>query len=158
MGGLLLPFDGAVDGGDVGFELAPPLRRGRRFPFGLGLPLSGCLLRESAPLQFGLGFPGCFPSRAGVGGPCLVAGVGGFELLAAGGQVARERSRGRRSGRVVPDLGVGGLLPGVGLGPGGKPQVPGDVRRGGGYGAVPVEDPGLELTVGHAARDFGFVA
>jgi hypothetical protein len=76
-GGLLLALKGAVDGGEVGFELAPPLRRGLWFVFGLGVPLSGCLLRELAPLQLGPGFPGCFPPAAGAGGPCLVAGVRG---------------------------------------------------------------------------------
>ena len=67
--------------------------------FGFGLLLPGCLLRESAPLQLGAGFPGCFPPAAGVGGPCLVAGVRGFELLALGRQVAGERRRVRRSDR-----------------------------------------------------------
>ena len=67
-GGLLLALEGAVDGGEVGFELAPPLRRGLWFVFGLGVPLSGCLLRELAPLQLGPRFPGCFPPAAGVGG------------------------------------------------------------------------------------------
>ena len=154
----MLALDGPVHGGEVGFELAPPLHHGLRFAFGLGLPLSGCLLREPAPLQLGPGFPGCFPPAAGVGGPCLVAGVRGFELLALGGHVAGERLGVRRSGLVVPDLGVGGLLPGVGFGLGGEPQFPGDVGRGAGQGAVPVEDPGLELALGHAADDLGFVA
>ena len=158
MAAWLLALEGPVDGGEVGFELAPPLRRGLWFLFGLGVPLSGCLLRELAPLQFGPGFPGCFPPAAGAGGPFLVAGVRGFELLALGGQVPGERRRVRRSGRVVPDLGVGGLLPGVGFGLGGEPQFPGHVRRGAGQGAVPVEDPGLQLALAHAADDLGFVA
>ena len=50
--------------------------------------------------------------------PMSRSGPGGFEPLAAGRQVTGERLRTRRSGRVVPDLGVGGLLLGVGLGPG----------------------------------------
>jgi hypothetical protein len=97
----MLAFEGPVYGAEVGFELAPPLHHSRRFPFGLGLPLFGCLLRESAPLQFGPGFPGCFPPRAGVGGPYLVAGVRGFELLALSGHVAGERLHARPAGRVV---------------------------------------------------------
>jgi hypothetical protein len=116
------------------------------------------VLREAAPLQLDSGFPGCFPPVAGVGGPCLVAGVGGFELLALGCHVARERRRARRSGLVVLDLGVGGLLPGVGFGLGGEPQLAGDVGRGPDEGAILVEDPGFELAVGHAAGDLGFVA
>ena len=120
-GGLVLALDGPVHGGEVGFELAPPIDHGLRSVFGFGLPLSGCLLRELPPLQFGFGSPACFPPAAGVSGPCLVAGVRGFELLALGGHVAGERRRTCPSGLVTPDFGVGGLLPGVGLGLGGEP-------------------------------------
>jgi hypothetical protein len=67
-------------------------------------------------------------------------------LLALGCHVARERRRARRSGLVMLDLGVGGLLPGVGFGLGGEPQLAGDVGRGADEGAIPVEDPGFELT------------
>jgi hypothetical protein len=56
-GGLVLALDGPVHRGKVDFELAPPPRRVLRLVFGLGLPLSGCLLRELAPLQLGPGFP-----------------------------------------------------------------------------------------------------
>jgi hypothetical protein len=58
---------------------------------GFGLPVFCCLLPESAPLQLGFGLAGCFSPAGRAGGPCLVAGVGGFELLALGGQVAGER-------------------------------------------------------------------
>jgi hypothetical protein len=88
--GLLLAFDGPVEGSDVGFELAPPVHRGLRFACDFGLPLSGCPLGELAPVQFGLGFPGCFPPAAGADSPFLVAGVRGFELLALGRLVARK--------------------------------------------------------------------
>jgi hypothetical protein len=118
--GLALALDGPVHR-EVGFELAPPLHHGLWFVFGLGLPLSGCLMRELPPLQLGPGFPGCFPPAAGVDGPFLVAGVRGFELFAPGRRVPGERRRARRFGRVVPDLGVGGLLPGVSLGLRGEP-------------------------------------
>ena len=59
---------------------------------------------------------------------------------------------------VVPDVGVGGLLPGVGLGLGGEPELAGDVGRGAGLGAFGVEGAGFELAAGHAADDGGFVA
>ena len=55
--GPLLAFEGPVHRGEVGFELAPPFRRGLWLVFGSGLPLSGCVLRELAPLQLGLAFP-----------------------------------------------------------------------------------------------------
>jgi len=80
----VLALDGPVDGGEVGFELAPPLHDGLRFLFGFGLPLLCCLLCELPPLPFGPGLSGCFPSVAGAGGPCLVAGVRRFEMPAPG--------------------------------------------------------------------------
>jgi hypothetical protein len=46
--GPVLAFDGPVDGGEVRFELAPPLHHGPRLPFGLGLPLSDCQLHKTA--------------------------------------------------------------------------------------------------------------
>ena len=53
---------------------------------------------ESAAFQLGLGFCGGFPDARGRGGPFLVAGVGGFELLAFGGDLAGERLRVRGLG------------------------------------------------------------
>jgi hypothetical protein len=150
--GLVLALDGPFHRGEAGFQLAPPLDDGSRFSFGLGLPLFCCLLRELPPLQLGPGFPGCFPPAAGADSPFLVAGVRGFELLSLGRQLAGERLGACRSGRAVPHLGVGEFLPGVGFGLRGEPQFPGEVRRGAGQGAVPVEDPGLELAVGRLVR------
>ena len=59
----------------VGFELAAPLQQGLRFPFGLGPPLPGGVLREPAPLQLGPCYPGRFPPAAGVDSPPFVAGA-----------------------------------------------------------------------------------
>ena len=113
---------------------------------------------EPAALEFGSDFGGCFPGAGGGGGPLLVAGVGGFKLLALGGELAGERLRVYGLGVVVARGGIGGLLPGVGFGLGGEPELAGDVGWGAGLGAFGPESAGLELAVGHAADDFGFVA
>jgi len=52
-------------------------------------------------LQFGGGFPGCFPGGVGVGGPLLVACVVGFETLAFGGQLGGEGCGAGRAGVVM---------------------------------------------------------
>ena len=49
------------------------------------------------------------------------------------------------------------MLPSVGFGLCGEPEFAGDVGRGAGQAAFCVKDPGLELAVGHAADDLGFV-
>ena len=54
-------------------------------------------------------------------GPCLVLRVAGFELLPSGGELAGECAGAGGFGGVVADLGVGGLLAGVGFGVGGGP-------------------------------------
>ena len=59
---------------------------------------------------------------------------------------------------VVLGLGVGGLLEGVGFGLRGEPQLAADVGRGGGAGALAVEDSCFELAAVQAADDVGFVA
>jgi hypothetical protein len=52
----------------------------------------------------------------------------------------------------------GSLLPGVGFGLGGEPELGGYVGRGGDLGAFGVQDAGFEIAVAHAADDVGFVA
>ena len=96
----------------------------------------------------------------------MIRSAGGLEA-GFGGIVGREHQLDPQLGsgdldggveRVSPDVGVGGLLPCVGLGLRDEPQFPGDVGRGAGQGAVPVEDPGLELAAGHAPHHLRFVA
>ena len=128
---------GAFDGLEICLELAPPSgRRLRlvvglrlRFPVGLGVP---------AALEFGAGFPGCFPGGVGVGGPLLVSGVADFEPLPFGDQLRGEGTGAGRTGFVVLGLGVRGLLQGVGFDLRGEAQWPAYVRRGGGLGAFAV--------------------
>jgi hypothetical protein len=154
----VLALKGPVHRGEVGFEPTPQFRRGLWLVFGLGVLLPGCLLSEIASFQLSPGFSGCVPPAACVGGPCLGAGVGGFELLAAGRQVAGERRRACGSGRVVLDVGVGGLLPGVGFGLGGEPQFPGHAGLGGAAFGCFLEQP-AELDVGLLlGSDRGFQA
>jgi len=157
-GGLVLTLEGPVYGGEVGFELAPPPHHGLWLTVGFSLLLFRSLLREPAALQLGPGLSGCFPSGAGAGGPFLITGVRGFHVLALGRHVAGKGFRIGRSGRVVLDIGVGGLMPGVSLGLRSKTQFPRHVGRGAGKSAFPVEDPGLQLALGHEADGLRLVA
>ena len=84
IGGLVLAIEGAVCRGEVGFELPPPSGQGRRFASWLRLLLFGRVPGESATFQLGLGLGGLFPGARGSGGPFLVTGVEGFELLVFG--------------------------------------------------------------------------
>ena len=59
---------------------------------------------------------------------------------------------------VVSGGGVGYLLPGVGFGLGGEPELAGYFRRGGDLGAFGIQNAGFEFAAGHAAHDVGFVA
>jgi len=155
--GLVLTGDGGFGGFGIGLEPARPSGRRLRLVFGLrmwfavgpGVPSS---------LQLGCGFPGCFPGSAGVGGPLLVPGVAGFEALAFGGQLRGEGGGGGRADVVVLDVGVGGLPAGVGFGLGGKSQLPADVGRGGGAGALALEGSRFEFAAVQAADDVSLVA
>jgi hypothetical protein len=51
----------------------------------------------------------------------------------------------------------GGVLPGVGFGLGGEPQLAGYFGRGARLGAFGFQDADFELAAGHAAHDVGFV-
>jgi hypothetical protein len=115
-------------------------------------------LDVSPPLPFGCGFPGCVPGDAGVGGPLLISGVGGFEALAFGGQLRGEGGGAGRADVVVLDVGVGGLPVGVGFGLSGKSQLPADIGRGGGAGALTLESSRFEFAEVQAADDIGLVA
>ena len=107
-GGLVLAGDGAFDGLEIGFELAPP--SGGRLRFIVGLRLRFTIgLGVSATLEFGSGFPGGFPGAVGADGPLLVAGAVGFELLPFGGQLRGEGLGAGRAGLVMLRLGVGGF-------------------------------------------------
>jgi hypothetical protein len=104
----VLAGDGAFDGLDVRLELAPP--SGRRLRLVRELSLRFLVrLRLSAPLEFGLGFPGCFSPGLAVGGPLLVPGVASLQPLQFGGHLQGEGAGAGHDGLVVPGLGVGGL-------------------------------------------------
>jgi hypothetical protein len=156
--GLALTLEGAFCGGEAGFELLPPPNHGQRTVSWFGLLLPGWLPGKPAAFQLGLSFGGRFPDAAGGGRPFLVAVAGGFELLAFGGNLAGECLRARGLGVVVLGSGLRGLLPGVGFGLGGEPELAGHLRWGGDVGTLGVQDAGFELAAGHAAHDVGFVA
>jgi hypothetical protein len=156
-GGLVLTLESTDCYSKVGFELLPPSGHGQRVASWFGLLLFGWLLGKSAAFQLGLGFGGRLPYAAGGSRPLLVAVVDGFELLAFGGNLAGERLRVRGLGVVVLGGGVGGLLPGVGFGLGGEPELAGHLRWGGDVGALGVQDAGFELAASQAAHEVGFV-
>ena len=108
-------------------------------------------------LQFGGGLVAVFPGVAGRVGPCFVRRVVGFELLPPGGELAGECAGAGGFGGVVADLGVCGLLPGVGFGLGGGAQLAGHVGRGGGLGAFGGGGVGFELAAVHAGPHGGLV-
>jgi len=70
--------DGAFDGLEACFELAPPAGRGLRFIAGLNLRFF-LWLGVPAALEFGSGLAGGGPDVAAVGGPRLVPGAGDLE-------------------------------------------------------------------------------
>ena len=150
-GGLVLALKGVFCGGEVLFELLPPSGVGCPFVSGLRLMLSGLLLGEPSAFQLSSGLGGSFPDAGGGGGPLFVAGIGNFELLAFGSELASQCLCVHGVALVVLGSGVGGLLPGVGFGLGGEAELAGDVRRGGGLGAVGVQDAGFEFAAGQAA-------
>lgn len=65
----------------------------------------------AAAVEFGLGFGGEFPGADSGGDPLLVAGIGGFELLAFGDELLSERVGVRGFVVGIANGGVGGLLP-----------------------------------------------
>ena len=148
---------GTVHGLDVCLVLLPPSGHLLRVVFRLRMWFADWL-DMPAPLQFGRGFPGRVPGGVGVGGPLLVSGVVGLELLAFGGQLFGEGRGARRARGVLLSFGVGGLLVGVGFGLGGEPELPADVERGGGAGVLTVEGSCFELAAVQAAENIGFVA
>ena len=79
-----------------------------RFLFGLCLWFSA-RLRLPAPLEFDPGLPGCFPGAAGIGGPCLISGLIGFEALSFSAQLPSEGLSAGRAGFVVLRLSLCGL-------------------------------------------------
>jgi hypothetical protein len=148
---------GTIHGLGVCLDLLPPSGHQLRLAFGLRMwPV--VWLGVPSSLQFGCGVPGRIPGGVGTGGPLLVPGVGGFEAVAFGGQLGGEDGSAGRSSVVVPGLGVGGLPVGVGFSLGGKPELAADVGRGGGAGALALEDACFEFAVVQAADDVGFVA
>jgi hypothetical protein len=148
---------GAIHGLSGCFWLVPPSCHWLLFVFRLRI-WSAVWLSVLASSQFGCGFFCCMPSGAGVGGPLVVAGVGGFEAVAFGGQMRGEGGGAGRADGVVPGLGVGALLVGVGFGVDGKAELAADVGWGGGAGALALKGSRLEYATVQAAEDVGFVA
>ena len=141
----------------VCLKLLPPFGQQLRFVLRLRIWFA-VWLGVPASLQLACGFPGCIPGGAGVGGPMLVPGVAGFEALAFGGQLRGEGCSAGRGRVVVLSMGVGGMPVGVGFGLRGEPELAADVGRGGGAGALALENSRFELTAVQAADDLGFVA
>ena len=141
---MVLAGIGAVHGLGIRLKLLPPSGRHLRFVLRLRIRFA-VWLGVPPPLQFGCGLPGCVPGGAGVVGPSLVAGVGGFEALVFGGQLGGEGGGAGRACGAVLGLGVGGLPVGVGFGLRGEPELAADVGRGGGAGAQPVEGSCFEF-------------
>ena len=105
----------------------------------LSLVCFRCLRGSSASFEFGFGLPAGVPGGPGLGGPLLVAGVAGFEPLPLGRQEFGQRPGAPGSGFVVAGLRAGELLPGVGFGLCGEPQLAAYVRGRGGLGALGLE-------------------
>jgi hypothetical protein len=87
----------------------------------------------------------------------LVTVVGGFELLAFGGELPAERLGVCGPSLVMASGGISGLLPGIGFGLGGEAELAGDVGWGAGLGSSGFEGAGFELALSHAVDDGGFV-
>jgi len=109
-------------------------------------------------LEFGPGFPGCFPGVAGVGGPFLVSSVVGFEPLPFGRHLQDKGFGIGCAGLVVLGFGVCGLLERVGFGLRGEPELAAHVRRSAGLGAFAFQDSRFEFAAVRAAHDVCFVA
>ena len=139
----MLALDRAVHGVGVGLELPPPGRhalRPRRFPGGWFL---------AAALQLGLGLPGHLPCAGGPGRPFLVPGVSGFEAACLRGQRGSQRPGVSCLHLVVFCVGVGRLLPGVGVGLPGQAQLAAHIPRCGRLRAFAFEDLALQLAPAH---------
>ena len=143
----MLTDSGAIH--SLGIRLEPLRPFGCQLRFVFRPPMwFGAWLGVPSSVQFGCGLPGCVPGGVGVGGPLLVPGVVGFEVLAFGGQLGGESGGAGRAGLIMQGVGLGGLLAGVRFGLGGEPELAADVGRGGGAGALALKSSYFEFDRG----------
>ncbi len=136
---MVLALDGTVHGVGVCLELAPPFRHGLRF----GSILGGRFL--PAACQLGLSLSSYVPGGCGSRRPELVVGVGGFQTRLLSLHHGSERAGVICLGLVVAGVGIGRLLPGVGLGLGRQAQLAAHIGRRCGLRPVAVEHAGFEF-------------